>query len=183
MPPAEMGGYGGGSAEGTPLRRIERSEARKSPDRREWPRGGGGPGLEIRVARPEFLSSSSAETPMSCEQGRETAGEDPGGESPRALSPNSRPIGRRGRWRGGGGGSPNRGTASRGRIPPQNEPTEGADLRRGTPSEGLHLRLLAIPPDRRTRRGAGRDGPGFSIGRRSLGSAPIEDPRPSSDSG
>ena len=60
---------------------------------------------------------------------------------------------------------------------------EGANLRRGAPSEGLHLRLLAIPPDRRTRRRAGRDGLRFSIGRRSLGSAPIENPRPSSDSG
>ena len=61
--------------------------------------------------------------------------------------------------------------------------TEGADLRRGPPSEVLPLRLLAIPPDRRTRRRAGPDGPRFSIGRRSLGSAPIENPRPSSDSG
>ena len=62
-------------------------------------------------------------------------------------------------------------------------PAEGADLRRGLPFEVLRLRLVAIPPDRRTRRRAGRDGPGFSIGRRSLGSAPIENPRAFSDSG
>ena len=162
---------------------MKRSEARKSPDRSEWTRGGAGRVWKIRVPRPEFSSSSSAETPMSCEQRWKTAGEDSGGKFPRVLSPNSRPHRPRRPMEGRGRRFPQSGN----RLPRANSApkrtTEGADLRRGPPSEGLPLRLLAMPPDRRSRRWAGPDGPRFSIGRRSLGSAPIENPKASSDSG
>ena len=59
-------------------------------------------GLKIRVLGPEFPSSSSAETPMSCGKGRKTGGDGSGSESPRAVSSNSRsnrpsgPMGSRG---------------------------------------------------------------------------------------
>ena len=43
------------------------------------------------------------------------------------------PIGRRGRWRGGGGGSPNRGTPSRGRIPPPNGRPKAQNFGGGLP--------------------------------------------------
>ena len=44
-------------------------------------------GFENSGPGPEFLSSSSAETPMSCEQGRRTAGNDSGSDSPRVVLP------------------------------------------------------------------------------------------------
>ena len=120
---------------------------------------------------------------MSCKQRWKTAGEHSGGEFPRVLSANSRSNRPRRPMEGRGRRFPQSGN----RLPRANSApkrtTEGAALRRGPPSEGLPLRLLAIPPDRRTRRWAVPDGPRFSIGRRSLGAAPIENPRPSSDSG
>ena len=79
------------------------------------------PGLKIRVFGPEFPSSSSAETPMSCGKGRKTGGNGWGASLPKLSPPIPAPIGRCGRWRGGGGCSPNRGTAPHGRIPPQND--------------------------------------------------------------
>ena len=42
-------------------------------------------GLKIRVPGPEFPSSSSAETPMSCKQGRKRVGNDSGRDSPRVV--------------------------------------------------------------------------------------------------
>ena len=141
-------------------------------------------GLKKRVPPLEFPSSSSAETPMSCKKATGKDGKRLGEHVfPSKPTPNSRfhrlpwPMERI------GAGSPNRRTGSRGQISLAKRPTEGADLRRGPPSRVLPLRLLAIPPDRRTRRRAGGDGLGSSIGHRSLGSAPIENPRPYLDSG
>ena len=141
--------------------------------------GFGNPGPRTRIPR-QLIGGNADELPERTENEGRVLGEL---VSPSKLPPNPTPIGPRGRWRDRGGGFPNRGTPSRGRIPPPKRPAERGDLRRKASSEGLHLRSLAIPPDRRTRRRAGRDGPGFSIGRRSLGSAPIENPRPSSGSG
>ena len=105
-----------------------------------------------------------------------------GAESPKALSPNSHSHRPRRPMEGWGRRFPELGN----RLPGANSASkawaEGIVFRRGPPSEVLCHRLLAIPPDRRTRRWAGRDGRGFSIGRRSFGSAPIKNPRPSSDS-
>ena len=120
---------------------------------------------------------------MSCKQRWKIAGEDSRGKSPRVLSANSRSNQPHRLMEGRGRRFPQSGN----RLPRANftpkRTTEGADLQRGPPSEGLPLQLLAIPPDRRTRRWVGPDGPRFSIGRRSLGSVPIENPRASSNSG
>ena len=62
----------------------------KEPRSTQMGAGVGGPVLKIRVLGPEFRSSSSAETPMSCKQRWKKAENDSGGESPRVLSANSR---------------------------------------------------------------------------------------------
>ena len=79
---------GGGCERGTersPLRRLERSEGGKTPNPREGARGGGVAVLKIRVHPPGFVSSSSAETPMSCKQRWGTAGNVSGSNSPQVV--------------------------------------------------------------------------------------------------
>ena len=153
-----------------------------TPNQSEGGRGVGA-GVEIRVPAPEFLSSSSAETPMSCEQGWETVETARGATLPESSSPNSRSNRPPRPMEGGGRWFPESGD----RLPRANSApqraTEGAKLRRGSPSKVLLLRLVAIPAHRQTRQCASRDGLGFSIGRRSFGLAPIENLRPFSDSG
>ena len=76
-----MRGIGGGDSP-PPSRAIGSSKKPRSTvmgsrrGKRVW---------KIRVPRPEFRSSSSAETPMSCKQGRETAGTVSGSNSPRVV--------------------------------------------------------------------------------------------------
>ena len=139
--------------------------------------------MKIRVPRPEFPNSSSAETPMSCEQGRKTAENDSGRNSPRVVLPQF-PFPSAAVADGGGrGGGPRIGEPPpAGEFRPQtsnrrSRPSEGASLRSSAPSVVGHSPRSANSPMR------GPDGLRFSIGRRSLGSAPIENPRPSSDSG
>ena len=133
----------------------------KEPRSTQMGAGGGGPVLKIRVLGPEFRSSSSAETPMSCKQRWKKAEKDSGGESPRVLSANSRSNRPRRPMEGRGRRFPQSGNRLPRADSAPKRTTEGADLRRGPPSEGLPLRLLAIPPDRRTRRWAVPDGPDF----------------------
>lgn len=139
----------------------------------EW----GGPFFRIQVLRPEFLSCSLAEMPMSYKQRWGMAGEGPSNTFHRALSPNShshrptQPMEGRGRWFSESGNHlPWANSAQKGG-------TERVNHRRGSPSEGLLLWFLTILPDRRTRRCAEWNGARFSIGCRSLGSAPIENLR------
>ena len=133
------GGHGGGREKGgivggkspPPSKTIGRSKDLRSKRIGEER---GGPGLEIRVPRPEFPSSSSAETPMSCEKGSQTAGEDSGDEFPLALSPNSRfHRPRRPMERGGSRFSESENPLPRGNSPPQTtnqrcRPSEGTTL-------------------------------------------------------
>ena len=169
----------GGWAEGTPLRLGKRSGVQKTPDRREGGRTREAWPFEIRVPPPEFRTSSSAETPMSIEKAGGSAGKDSGSKSPRANSPDSPSHRPRGPMERGGEPVSRTGKPLPGANHAPKRHAEGADLRRGPPSRVLPLRCLAIPLDQRTRRVRGGDGPGFSIGCRSLGSAPIENPRPS----
>ena len=141
--------------------------------------GLGNSGPRTRIPR-QLIGGNADELPERTENEGRVLGEL---VSPSKLPPNPTPIGPRGRWRDRGGWVPKSRNPLPRANPPPKRPAERGDLRRKASSEGLHLRSLAIPPDRRTRRRAGRDGPGFSIGRRSLGSAPIENPRPSSGSG
>ena len=139
--------------------------------------------LKIRVWRPEFLSSSSAETSMSYGKVRKMAGEDRRSKSPRVLSANFHSHQPLRSMEGRGNRFPQLGNRPpRATFAPK-RPTEGRKLLRGLTSEVLQLRLVAILAHRQTRRCGGGDGLEFSIGRRLLGSAPIENPRPSSDLG
>ena len=141
--------------------------------------GLGNSGPRTRIPR-QLIGGNADELPERTENEGRVLGEL---VSPTKLPQLPTPIGPRGPMEGRAGvGSQIEEPRPEGESPP-NRPAERGDLRRKASSEGLHLRSLAIPPDRRTRRRAGRDGPGFSIGRRSLGSAPIENPRPSAGSG
>ena len=183
MAPTGMGGERWQVAEGTPLRLWERWGNRKSPRLKRMRAGRGGAGFDnlgpwTRISK-QLIGRNADELWKRMEIG----GRRLGSESPQALSPNShsnrppRPMeGRRRRFPQSGNRLPRANSAPK-------RPTKGAELWREVASEGLRLQLVAIPADRRTRRRAGRDGPRFSISHRSLGSAPIENPRAFSDSG
>ena len=153
----DKGGFSGGGSPPTPAT-IGGS---KEPRSTGLGAGPGGPVLEIRVVGPEFPSSSSAETPMSCGKRRKTWGDGSGSESPQALSPIPAPIGRRGRWRGGGGGSPNRGTASRGRIPPGKKAPKGQNFGEEVPPKICAFGFSSIPPIGELADARGRIAPKF----------------------
>ena len=132
MPPTEEGGERWETAEGTPLRRWKRSGDRKNPQskRRRAGRGAGfrNSGSPTRISK-QLIGGNADELRTRTGNDVKRLGEQ--------LSPSRLPsipvlIGRRDRWRGRGGGSPNRGIASPGRIPPPNgqpkEQTFGGDL-------------------------------------------------------
>ena len=74
----------------------------------------GNSGPRTRIPR-QLIGGNADELPKRTGNGGRMLGER---VSPSKLPPIPAPIGPRGRWMGGGGGSPNRGTASRGQIPP-----------------------------------------------------------------
>ena len=122
MAPTGMGGERWQAVEGTPLRLWEWSGDRKSPRLKRMRAGRGGAGFGnsgpwTRISK-QLIGGNADELRKRTENGGRRLGR----ESPLAPSPPiPAPIGRRGRWRGGGGGSPNWGTTSHGRIPPQND--------------------------------------------------------------
>ena len=59
----------------------------KEPRSKRLGEEGGGGRLRIRASPLQFPSNSSAETPMSCKQGRKTAENDSGSDSPRVILP------------------------------------------------------------------------------------------------
>ena len=118
MPPRRRAGNGGERRRGVPFVVEDDRGLKKPPDLREWPGGGrgvcGNSGPRTRIPR-QLIGGNADELPKRTGNGGRMLGER---VSPSKLPPIPAPIGPRGRWMGGGGGSPNRGTASRGQIPP-----------------------------------------------------------------
>ena len=124
----KRGGIGGGEYPPS-FRTVGGAKAPRS--RRMGGTGGGGE-LKFGSPRPNFkqlIGGNADELRPSAENSGKGLGEK---VSPSQLPPIPRPIGLRGRWRGGGTGFPNRETAPRGRITPPNETpkeqTFGGDL-------------------------------------------------------